>query len=61
MALVELKTDGVSVLIRGNPKRERSEAWRGMLEVVDCMVWGAIEGWRKRKAVDGIKQESSDQ
>lgn len=41
MAVVELRPDGIEVLIQGDPKRERDEVSRGLLDVVDKMAWQA--------------------
>jgi len=39
MAIVETRTDGVEVLIRGSPTTTRDEVARGLLDVVDKLVW----------------------
>jgi hypothetical protein len=39
MSLVETRPDGVEVIIQGDAKRERDEVARGLLDVVDKLVW----------------------
>jgi hypothetical protein len=54
MAVVETRADSVEVLIRGDPKSEREEVARGLLDVVDRMVWKAcnVDG-KTGKGKDG--------
>ena len=41
MAVVETRADGAEVLIRGEVKLNRDEVARGLLDVVDRLVWKA--------------------